>query len=258
MLAEVAHHGETFRIDLSAPIDISIPLRAGEQNVNAWYVSPMDIQPVRSEQFTGSVAEGGTVNFRDITFNPHGNGTHTECIGHITPDVYSINRILTKFWFTAEVITILPDQLDEDLSAYRQKNDRVITAKMLAEALGPNRPEALIIRTLPNVGGKINRQYNNTNWPYLLPEAAEWLNRQGIDHLLIDLPSVDREFDGGAMLAHRAFWDYPNSPQMQRTITELIYVDDEVADGRYLLNLQISSFENDASPSKPILYKIEA
>ncbi len=38
--------------------------------------------------------------------------------------------------------------------------------------------------------------------------------------------------------------------------TELIFVRDEVEDGSYLLNLQIASFENDASPSKPVLYKI--
>jgi hypothetical protein len=29
-----------------------------------------------------------------------------------------------------------------------------------------------------------------------------------------------------------------------------------VKDGAYLLNLQIASFENDASPSKPILYAV--
>ncbi|MGO3156445.1 MAG: cyclase family protein, partial [Mesonia sp.] len=31
-----------------------------------------------------------------------------------------------------------------------------------------------------------------------------------------------------------------------------------VEDGNYLLNLQIASFHNDASPSKPVLYKIES
>jgi hypothetical protein len=34
----------------------------------------------------------------------------------------------------------------------------------------------------------------------------------------------------------------------------MIYVKDVVLDGTYLLNLQITSFENDASPSKPVLY----
>jgi hypothetical protein len=37
----------------------------------------------------------------------------------------------------------------------------------------------------------------------------------------------------------------------------MIFVDNEVKDGSYLLNLQIASFENDASPSKPILFEIK-
>ena len=41
------------------------------------------------------------------------------------------------------------------------------------------------------------------------------------------------------------------------TITEMIYVNNTIQDGSYLLNLQFASFENDASPSKPVLYKIE-
>ena len=41
------------------------------------------------------------------------------------------------------------------------------------------------------------------------------------------------------------------------TITEMIYVNEEIHDGSYLLNLQFASFENDASPSKPVLYSLE-
>ena len=38
---------------------------------------------------------------------------------------------------------------------------------------------------------------------------------------------------------------------------DYIYVRNEIEDGEYILNLQFASFENDASPSKPVLYKIE-
>jgi len=37
----------------------------------------------------------------------------------------------------------------------------------------------------------------------------------------------------------------------------MVFVPNEVSDGNYVLNLQIASFENDASPSKPILYSIQ-
>jgi hypothetical protein len=81
--------------------------------------------------------------------------------------------------------------------------------------------------------------------------------------LLIDLPSVDREEDEGKLLAHKAFWNVKDVNNLNTdaclncTITEMIYVNNEVQDGSYILNLQIASFENDASPSKPVLYSLE-
>ena len=75
-------------------------------------------------------------------------------------------------------------------------------------------------------------------------------------HLLLDLPSVDREEDAGQLLAHHAFWQYPAQPRREATITELIFVPNEIADGLYLLNIQITSLELDASPSKPVLYAL--
>lgn len=248
MIAKISHKGKTYQTDLSKPIDISIPLRTGEENVSAWYVSPVKIEPVQNGDWIGDVNKGGSVNFRNITFNPHGNGTHTECVGHISKENYSINKSLTTFFFVAELITILPHELEN--------GDKVITKTHLQNVLENKRPEAIIIRTLDNGIAKINRQYSNTNPPYLTEDAALLIHEFGVDHLLIDLPSVDRELDGGKLLAHHAFWQYPHQTKLNRTITEMIYVPNTVFDGTYLLNIQIASFENDASPSKPILYQL--
>ena len=79
---------------------------------------------------------------------------------------------------------------------------------------------------------------------------------KGVEHLLIDLPSVDKERDAGALLAHRAFWNVDGKMRKQATITEFIYVSNTIEDGTYFLNLQVAPFENDASPSRPVLYKI--
>jgi hypothetical protein len=70
------------------------------------------------------------------------------------------------------------------------------------------------------------------------------------------MPSIDKEVDGGVLAAHHEFWNYPSQARSHKTITEFIYVPNEVDDGTYLLNLQIASFENDASPSKPVIYKV--
>ena len=77
-------------------MDCSLPLEGNEQNVRAWYVSPPVIEPVRENGWVGAVAEGGSVNFRSVQFNPHGHGTHTECLGHITPEVHSVNGTIDK------------------------------------------------------------------------------------------------------------------------------------------------------------------
>jgi len=184
----------------------------------------------------------------NIVFNPHGNGTHTESLGHITREEYPVNDCLKSFFFIAELITVSPQRTGEDL---------VIMKNQIVDNLGDKAPQALIIRTLPNERSKMNRQYSGTNPPYLHHEAAKYISASGIQHLLLDLPSVDREEDQGKLLAHHAFWNYPSAPRINSTITELIYVDDHIRDGAYLLNLQIASFVNDASPSKPVLYSLE-
>ncbi len=249
MIATIFHRGKEYRVDLFKPIDISIPLHTGDDCVSAWYVEPMKLEPVVMGDWIGDVKKGGSVNFRTITFNPHGNGTHTECVGHISKEDFTINKSLERFFFIAELITVLPFQLEND--------DFVITRKQLqAQINAHEKPEAIVIRTLGNNMSKMSRNYSNTNPPYLQKDAIEFLNEVGVQHLLIDMPSIDREIDAGQLEAHHAFWNYPADPQIHKTITEFIYVPNEIHDGTYLLNIQIAPFENDASPSKPVLYKI--
>jgi arylformamidase len=248
MIATIFHRGKEFKIDFFKPIDISIPLSTAENCASAWYVGPMTLEPVVMGDWVGDVNQGGSVNFRNIKFNPHGNGTHTECAGHISKEFYTINQNLNRFMYVAEVITILPFEQDN--------GDFVITRKQIEAALEGVQPEALVIRTLSNGLNKLTTNYSNSNPPYILKDAIEFLNAIGVTHLLIDLPSIDKENDGGALAAHHAFWNYPANVQLHKTITEFVYVANEISDGTYILNLQIAPFENDASPSKPVLYKV--
>jgi len=244
-----------FEVDLSKPIDISISLSNSDENPIAWYIEKPVIEPVIFGDWIGKVSEGkSSTNFNNIFFNPHGHGTHTECLGHITHDFYSINQSLKHFFFMAELISVETEIQNDDL---------VITKSQIEKALNGNSPEAIVIRTLPNNSDKVSKKYSHTNPPYLLEEAAIFIRESGIQHLLIDLPSVDKEHDEGKLLAHKAFWNVKNVTQLNAdarqnaTITEMIFVNDKVQDGSYLLNLQIASFENDASPSKPILFEIK-
>lgn len=253
MKTTIQYRETSFTVDLLKPIDLSIPLTNDDKNPIAWYIDKPVIEPVKMGDWVGKVSEGSSTNFNNIFFNPHGHGTHTECLGHITRDFYSVNKALKQFFFTAELISVQPEAHGEDL---------VITKTLIEKALNGKAPEAIAIRTLPNEMAKKSTNYSNTNPPYLEEAAAAYIRECGIKHLLIDLPSVDREQDEGKLLAHKAFWNVKDVNELNpdarhdATITEMIYVSDEVQDGTYLLNLQIASFENDASPSKPVLYKI--
>jgi kynurenine formamidase len=242
-----------YQIDLSKPIDISIPLTNTDENPIAWYIEKPVIEPVVFGDWIGKVSEGkSSTNFNNIFFNPHGHGTHTECLGHITYDFYSINQSLKQFFFFAKLITIAPEKIGEDLVVTKDQIQNLLTEKT----------DALIIRTLPNQPDKKSRKYSNTNPPYLSEDAAVFIRESEIQHLLIDLPSADKEHDEGKLLAHKAFWNVKDTvnlntdARLNATITEMIYISDEIEDGNYILNLQIASFENDASPSKPVLYNI--
>lgn len=247
MLAIIQIYSKKLKVNLSKPLDISMPLKASKDNVNAWYVDEPKIEPATDGDWIASVKDGACINFNNILFNPHAHGTHTECVGHITEEIHSINQNLKRFFFLAEVITVAPEKLGDDF---------VISKKQLQFALGNKKREAIVIRTIPNTREKFSKQYSHTNPPYLLEEAAIYLREKGIQHLLIDLPSVDKEKDECQLLAHNAFWNTKGNVRLDATITELIYVSNKIKDGCYFLNLQIAPFENDASPSKPVLYKI--
>lgn len=247
---------DTEYIDTKQPLDLSIPLRHGSENLRAWYVDTPRFEPVRANGFLGAVNEGGSVNFRNVFFNPHGHGTHTECLGHITPDVFSVNERVTEYICKALLLTVAPERVyNQDAQEWDEvvKKEQLDAAKFLENDI-----EALIIRTLPNDQNKKSKNYSSTNPPYLDIDIIELLDQFNIKHLLIDVPSVDRESDGGKLVFHHRFWKVPEAPNHERTITELVFIKDSIEDGAYILELQVAPFENDAAPSRPVLYQIIA
>jgi kynurenine formamidase len=240
-------------IDTDKPIDISIPIVKGDESLRAWYVDPPRMEPVRANGFIGAVSEGGSVNFRDIYFNPHGHGTHTECLGHITEKVYSVNDTMRSFICKAQLVTFEPARIWNEIY---DEEDQVILKDQFDSIIFEKDIEALVIRTSPNPLEKKHLNYSATNPPYLHENTFEVIKRLGIKHLLIDIPSVDRETDGGELKFHHLFWGVPDALDFEKTITELIYVPDTVADGIYVLEMQVAAFENDAAPSRPVLYNI--
>ena len=117
-----------------------------------------------------------------------------------------------------------------------------------------------IIRTTPNDEHKKTRDYMQQPSCFFTIEAMDYIVSLGVKHLLVDMPSVDRLFDDGILTAHNKFWETKekklNNNSKHKTITEMIFVPNNILDGKYLLNLQIAPFVSDASPSRPIIYHI--
>lgn len=247
MLAKIEHRQNFFMVDFRLPTDISIPMSSGDHNPNAFGIQAPLFEPFKAGGFVGSVALGGSVNCENLFINAHGNGTHTECVGHISKERITIYDSLKEFLFAAQLITVELKDVD---------GDKLVLLKDVVQRINPL-AEALVIRTLPNEADKLTRRYSGNNPAYLEKELCQWLCNNGIKHLVIDLPSVDREEDGGTLAAHHAFWNYPADPRTGATITEMAYIPDSVEDGFYFLNLQVASLQTDASPSKPVLYKAD-
>jgi arylformamidase len=268
MLTSLEIDGHKYNFDATDPIDISIPLEFNRPQPNAYGVAPATSIPCAAGELVGDTRQGGSCNFEQYTLIPHCNGTHTECVGHITHERISVRDCLKDVFISALLVTVEPERSTWTQEAYSvppEDTDRVITRRSLEEKLREHaeRVSALILRTLPNDDRKLTRQYVDDIPPYFTTEAMEFVVASGFDHLLVDVPSIDRLYDEGKLSNHRLFWNVDQGSfevgqgaRRRSTITELVYVPNRVEDGRYLLNLQIAPFAADASPSRPLLFPI--
>ena len=262
MKGEIIIGNNKYLIDFSKGKDISIPLIFNGKQPNSYGVNKATSKPYTNAQFIGDTRSGGPCNFEICNFIPHCNGTHTECIGHITEERIDILSSLKDLMIPSQVISINPVSTTENYKPELNKEDLLITKEKLAEKLkGVPKEflEGLIIRTLPNNQHKKSQDYMETKPPFFSIDAMEYIKDLGVKHLLVDTPSVDRLFDDGMLSAHNIFWETTdkeyNPKTKNKTITEMIFTSENIKDGSYLLNLQIPAFFSDAAPSRPILYK---
>ena len=273
MKISIEINNQTYKIDSEKPLDISIPLKFNGAQPNAYGVEKAVSKPCEAGEIIGDTRGGGSCNFEQITFIPHCNGTHTECVGHITNERISVHDCLKDAFIPAALISVEPEDIDKTNETYAIKiieNNKLITRKLIENALEIQNSkfkiqnsEGLIVRTLPNDESKLTREYLEIIPPFFSTEAIKFIVESGVKHLLVDMPSIDRIFDEGKLSNHRIFWNIEaekfelNEQSLKNnTITELIFVPNSIADGFYLLNLQIAAFATDASPSRPILFEI--
>ena len=259
-----------YSIDLAKGESIAIELIPNGKQPNHFSAPTFKSKPLVSGDFKGDTQQGGSCNVNQLTLIPHCNGTHTESISHLVNESIAVFDAIEQSIFACYLISIQPieaTQTNDKYSAGLEKGHNVITKNQLKEKLN-NIDESflkgLVVRTLPNDGTKKQSVYNQNNYPaYFTNCAMEYLVERGVQHLLVDLPSVDKMYDQGILANHRIFWNLDPAEKTlsekawsNKTITELIFVPDHLEDGLYLCNLQLPRIVTDAVPSQPQLFKL--
>jgi len=262
--------GQEYQADLSQGHCIGIALDFAGEQPNHFGVSNASREPVRGGDFVGDTTLGGSCNVDVITLTPHCNGTHTESVGHIVDEKPSIHQALKTILCPATLISVLPTDAPRCHDSYQpelEASDKVISKAILKSHLQPLNTEqlqALVVRTLPNKADKLAAVYGeNRQPPFFTREAMEYLVELGVQHLLVDFPSIDKMYDQGLMTNHHLFWQVAetthqlnDNTRTDKTVTEMVFVDNAIEDGLYLLNIQIAPFELDAAPSRPMLIEL--
>lgn len=261
--------GRPWRVDFAKPVSLAIPLDFAGPQPSCFGAPRAGAAPLAAGRFTGDTRAGGSCNCEVLTLAPHCNGTHTECVGHLTDERVAVSERLPGGIELALLVTVDPVPAGaeaEDSDPRPADGDRLVTAAALARAAarhpGP-RATALVVRTQRH-GQPMQRYEGAAPAPFLTRQAAAWLVERGIETLVLDLPSADRADDGGRLTAHRVFFGLPPGSRDARaasrpraSITELAWIDAGVQDGYYLLDLQIPAFLSDAAPSRPLLFPVE-
>lgn len=263
MKASLALGGGEVQVDFARPVELARPLAFDGSSARHFDAPAARAEPFSIGAFSGEVASGASCNCRTLTLTPHCNGTHTECVGHLTLEPLDAWRVVPQVPVRALVVSVTAEDVG---------GDRVVTRARLAaawrEAAPPSppqaAPQALILRTMSG-GGAEGGHDPAAIAPYVAADAAEWMVAQGIAHLVLDLPSLDRSHDGGRLAAHRVFFGLPahsrhlaDAARPHATITELAHIPAGLADGPCLLAWQVPAIAGDAVPSRPLAYRYES
>jgi arylformamidase len=273
MQAELTLGGQKVRVALDRGVSLAIAVDFSAAGPRAFGAGAPTTMPYAVPGFTGSVATGASANCSTLTLTPHCQMTHTESVAHLTRESGDTWRVVPRGLLPAVVVSVSHEparETSESTDPQPWGTDSLITRRRLRAAWPMARPSlpafepvAAIIRTLPNEASKRSRNYSDAVPPYLTREAVEWLVEKRIEHLVLDVPSVDRTHDEGHLVGHRLFFGLPpgstargDASRSRATVTELAFVPDEVADGPCFLALAVPAIGGDAVPSQPIVYPL--
>ncbi|MCB9519542.1 MAG: cyclase family protein [Myxococcales bacterium] len=268
--AKVRVGDRTLYADLSAPIAAGVVIDPAPDapQPSAFGLPRAAATPFAGPGFVLDLDRGGPVNCAVVTLAPHGNGTHTESALHVDAAAPPVTGVAPLAPFVVALVSVAPTPLgetDEHYLGCASRSDLVVTAAMTRAAASTLLTECVegIFLRCAAAEGLDRRVWSGQDPPYLTLDCAAWLASLPAAHLLIDLPSVDRERDDGELPNHRAWWGLPPrgaggppARRADRTITELAAVPASVPDGLYLCALHVAPLALDAAPSRPVLFAL--
>ncbi len=264
-------HGRRFRADVGDPVSIAIPLDfGGTAAVLLRRAARRVAARLRAGAFVGDTRAGGSCNCEILTLAPHCNGTHTECVGHVTEERVAVSERVPGGLSLARLVTVAPvaasDSAEGSDPAARARRPPAhgvrarggARERRRAADVGARRAHTGPMSPIAPTAGRRPRRTSRARPPPC------WSAR-GIETLVLDLPSADRADDGGKLTAHRVFFGLPpgsrraaDASRPRASITELAWIGPGIPDGLYLLDLQLPAFLTDAAPSRPLLFAVHA
>ncbi|MCP5328493.1 MAG: cyclase family protein [Sinobacteraceae bacterium] len=276
-LAAAGGPASSLRIDLASPVSLARTMRFDADDPRHFDAPAPRRRPLVLPGFEGQVSRGASCNCAVIELTPHCNGTHTESVAHLVVEPRDVCELVPLAPLPALLLTLdtLPAAgSDEDSDPAPQPDDWLLTRAALCAAWPatlPFSPRALVLRT--GTGGHRDPAQASPigaaptaaqTTPYLSRQLATELVARGIEHLVVDLPSIDRGHDRGRLCGHRLFFGLPpgstrlaEAGRPDCTITELAAIPASLPDGPYALQLTLPQISGDAIPSRPLLYRVE-
>jgi kynurenine formamidase len=248
-------------IDMLAPVSLARTLRFDGLDPRHFGAPPPAAPPLRLATFSGAVGTGASCNCRVLTLVPHCHGTHTESVAHLTHEPLDVCTVAPLAPMPAWLVSVRPagaHETMEDSVPAPQPGDRLLTRAAI-EAGWPARngfaPRALILRSGHGEAA------DDDLAPYLSRQAVGLLVERGIEHLVVELPSIDRSHDEGVLCGHRQFFGMPpgsrhlgDAARPHCTITEYAAVPATLPDGPCFLQLALPRLAGDAVPSQPVYF----
>jgi len=241
--------GNHRRFSLGEPLPVSREVRFQPETKasNAFYLPMIYSKTVEFEgQFIGDVERGGSCNVDTLCFTPH-NITHLETSAHILAPSSKPAYVSDINPAHLEGIVLLIDlSKNNSLDGSGVPGDKagsLVAVDMIAHKLRKNKLpiSMLALKTRSSLLAE-DYDFSGKNFLAVSPEAARLVHDytmtipQGenestdlrIHCLLLDLPSIDPESDGGKLSAHRNFFGLPatgieGEDLEKRALVELAY-----------------------------------